>query len=206
MTPATLAKEHSASPQSEAQNTEPSQTEFASIDAFLMHVEKKGYRIALLAVGQHADAIDILQDAMMKLVSNYQERPSKEWKPLFYRILNNRITDFHRQQKMKNLFFFWRSNDDEDESDALHESITDEKGEEPVKQLDKEMQQQDILQELEKLPVKQQQCFLLRSWEGLSVADTAQAMGCSQGTVKTHFFRAVQKLKAVLEEQHDIKI
>lgn len=181
--------------------------EFTSIDAFLVHVEKKGYRIALLAVGQHADAIDILQDAMLKLVANYSQKPDKEWKPLFYRILSNRITDFHRQQKLKNMLFFWRNNSsDEDSDEPLHESIADDKGEEPVKQLDKEMQQDDILRELEKLPLKQQQCFLLRSWEGLSVADTAHAMGCSQGSVKTHYFRAVQKLKAVLEEQHDITI
>lgn len=171
-----------------------------------MHVEKKGYRIALLAVGQHADAIDILQDAMLKLVSHYSDKPSKDWKPLFYRILNNRITDFHRQQKLKNMLFFWRNNNDEDSDEPLHESVADEKGEEPVKQLDKEMQQEDILRELEKLPLKQQQCFLLRSWEGLSVAQTADAMGCSQGSVKTHYFRAVQKLKVVLEEQHDVTI
>lgn len=182
------------------------QQDFASMDAFLLYVEKKGYRMALMAVGQHADAIDVLQDAMLKLVSNYKERPAKEWKPLFYRILNNRITDFHRQQKMKNLLFFWRSNEGAEESEPLHESIADDKGEEPVKQIDKEMQQQDVLQEIERLPLKQQQCFLLRSWEGLSVAETSEAMGCSQGSVKTHYFRAVQKLKAVLEEQHDIKI
>lgn len=187
-------------------STSNEQEVFASIDDFLLHVEKKGYRIALLAVGQHADAIDILQDAMLKLVSNYKDRPGKEWKPLFYRILNNRIMDWHRQQKLKNILFFWRSKDDDEDAEPLHESIADEKGEEPVKQIDKEMQQQDILRELEKLPVKQQQCFLLRSWEGLSVAETAEAMGCSQGSVKTHYFRAVQKLKAVLEEQHDITI
>ena len=198
----TLAQEH-ATPDNHGDSP---QLEFASMDAFLVHVEKKGYRIALLAVGQHADAIDILQDAMLKLVSNYSDKPCKEWKPLFYRILSNRITDFHRQQKLKNMLFFWRSNSDDEDDEPLHESLADEKGEEPVKQLDKEMQQEDILRELEKLPVKQQQCFLLRSWEGLSVAQTAEARGCSQGSVKTHYFRAVQKLKLVLEEQHDITI
>lgn len=183
-----------------------SEEEFASIDAFLVHVEKKGYRIALFAVGQHADAIDVLQDAMMKLVSHYLERPSNEWKPLFYRILNNRIMDFHRQQKLRNMFFFWRNKDDEENEVPLHESLPDEQAQEPVKVLDKALQQQDVLAVMETLPLKQQQCFLLRSWEGLSVADTATAMGCGQGSVKTHYYRAVQKLKAVLEEQHDVTI
>lgn len=202
MTATNLAQQNSTS----VNGREAPQQDFASMDAFLLHVEKKGYRMALMAVGQHADAIDILQDAMLKLVSNYKERPATEWRPLFYRILNNRITDFHRQQKMKNILFFWRSKDECEDSEPLHESIADEKGDEPVKQLDKEMQQQDMLQQIEQLPLKQQQCFLLRSWEGLSVAETAEAMGCSQGSVKTHYFRAVQKLKIVLEEQHDTKI
>ena len=162
--------------------------------------------MALLAVGQHADAIDILQDAMMKLVSNYAERPGNEWKPLFYRILNNRIMDWHRQQKVRNTLFFWRAKHDEDDEISLCEQVPDDKAEEPVKALNRVLQQQDMMQVLEALPVKQQQCFLLRSWEGLSVAETADIMGCSQGSVKTHFYRAVQKLKAVLEEQHDVTI
>ena len=182
------------------------QEEFASIDAFLQHVEKKGYRMALLAVGQHADAIDILQDAMLKLVKHYLERPSREWKPLFYRILSNRITDWQRQQQKRKLFFFWKSSSDEEDGEPLHETIADVEGPQPVRQLDLAMQQESVLQVLQQLPVKQQQCFLLRSWEGLSVAETADVMGCSQGSVKTHYFRAVQKLKTVLEEHHDVSV
>lgn len=182
------------------------QQEFTSIDSFLVYIEKRAYRMALLAVGQHADAIDILQDAMMKLVTNYAERPENEWKPLFYRILNNRITDWHRHQQIRNRLFFWRSKSDDDDNEEPYDQVPDEKAIEPDGTLQKVIQQQNMLGELEKLPLKQQQCFLLRSWEGLSVAETADIMGCSQGSVKTHFFRAVQKLKAVLEEQHDIVI
>lgn len=186
------------------ESTELSDAEFASIDDFLISVEKKGYRIALLAVGQHADAIDILQDAMLKLVTNYSEKPAKEWKPLFYRILHNRITDWQRQQKLKNMFFFWR-HDSEDEAD-IFDNISDEKALGPLQAIGKSVLQKDVVAELEKLPLKQQQCFLLRTWEGMSVKETAVVMQCSEGSVKTHFFRAVQKLKSVLGESHDIKI
>lgn len=186
------------------ESTELSDGEFASIDDFLISVEKKGYRIALLAVGQHADAIDILQDAMLKLVTNYSEKPANEWKPLFYRILHNRVTDWQRQQKLKNMFFFWR-HDSEDEAD-IFDNISDEKTLDPMQAIGKSALQKDVVAELEKLPLKQQQCFLLRTWEGMSVKETAVVMQCSEGSVKTHFFRAVQKLKSVLGESHDIKI
>ena len=186
------------------ESTELSDAEFASIDDFLISVEKKGYRIALLAVGQHADAIDILQDAMLKLVTNYSEKPANEWKPLFYRILHNRVTDWQRQQKLKNMFFFWR-HDSEDEAD-IFDNISDEKTLDPMQAIGKSALQKDVVAELEKLPLKQQQCFLLRTWEGMSVKETAVVMQCSEGSVKTHFFRAVQKLKSVLGESHDIKI
>lgn len=173
-----------------------------SIDAFLVQIEKKGYRMALLAVGQHADAIDILQDAMLKLVTNYSERPCGEWKPLFYRILHNRINDWHRQQKLKNMLFFWRNDDEED----VFDNVQDENAEEPTAVLEKADLQANVIEELKKLPAKQQQCFLLRTWEGMSVNETAMAMDCSAGSVKTHFFRAVQKLRTALGEQYDIKI
>lgn len=186
------------------ESTKLCEVEFASIDDFLISVEKKGYRIALLAVGQHADAIDILQDAMLKLVTNYSEKPANEWKPLFYRILHNRITDWQRQQKLKNMFFFWRQ-DNEDEAD-IFDNISDEKALDPMQAIGKSALQQDVVAELEKLPLKQQQCFLLRTWEGMSVKETAVVMQCSEGSVKTHFFRAVQKLKSVLGDSHDIKI
>ncbi|MBE1298690.1 MAG: RNA polymerase sigma factor [Alteromonadaceae bacterium] len=186
------------------ESTELNDVEFASIDDFLISVEKKGYRIALLGVGQHADAIDILQDAMLKLVTNYSEKPANEWKPLFYRILHNRVTDWQRQQKLKNMFFFWRQ-DSEDEAD-IFDNISDEKTLDPIQAIGKSALQKDVVAELEKLPLKQQQCFLLRTWEGMSVKETAVVMQCSEGSVKTHFFRAVQKLKSVLGESHDIKI
>ncbi len=179
--------------------------EAVTMDAFLQSVEKKAYRMALLALSNHADAIDVLQDSMIKLVTHYENRPTKEWKPLFYRILQNRIRDFQRQYKMKNLLFFWKS---DDKDGGLDDWIPDdnELHGKPELDLNKERLQKRVLQALQTLSEKQQQCFLMRSWEGMSVIETAAAMGCSQGSVKTHYFRAVSKLREFLGEEYDVQI
>ncbi|MGS2721099.1 RNA polymerase sigma factor [Paraglaciecola aestuariivivens] len=176
------------------------------LDSFLLSIEQKAYRMTLMSVGQHADAIDILQDSMFKLAVKYAHKPAEQWKPLFYRILQNRIKDWHRQQKIKNWVFFWKSSDQMDEEGETLVSQIPEQQNLPDEDLMNSQQQHTALQQLADLSDKQRQCFLLRSWEGLSVTETAQIMGCSPGSVKTHYFRAVNKLRAVMEETHDIKI
>lgn len=173
-----------------------------NMDVFLKQVERKGYRMAEIALGSHADALDVLQEAMTKLVVHYSDKPSEQWKPLFYRILQNAIRDWQRQQKLKNMLFFWRSSTNADNDEEWPDSDDSPLGE-PDKQLDKVDRQTQSLDILKALPTQQQQCFLLRSWEGLSVKETAQVMGCSEGSVKTHYSRAVAKLKIVLEEYDD---
>ncbi len=157
--------------------------------------------MASFATGSHADALDLLQDSMIKLVTNYQEKPAKEWKPLFYKILQNKIRDWHRHQKVKNLLFFWKT----DEVEAWPAAEVDEISlAAPEHELAKSQQQSAALTHLKQLSPKQQQCFLLRSWEGLSVAETAEIMQCSQGSVKTHYFRATNKLRTMMEDDHEI--
>jgi len=175
-----------------------------SIEDFLQQIETRAYRMALLAVREHADAIDILQDAMFKLVEKYAEKPAEQWKPLFYRILQNRIHDWQRQQKMKRLLFFWKQ--DEDENPEQNWAAEPDLQCMPGRELEKQQQTESVLTLLGNLPEKQRQCFLLRSWEGLSVAETADIMGCSQGSVKTHYFRAVTKLRDALGEKHEVEI
>jgi len=171
------------------------------MEAFLVDIEKRAYHMAAFATGSHADALDLLQDSMIKLVTKYQGKPSKEWKPLFYKILQNRIRDWHRHQKVKNLLFFWKNDEVDDWPPTnIDDSVLDT----PEKNLAKDQQQGAALEHLKKLSPKQQQCFLLRSWEGLSVADTADIMQCSQGSVKTHYFRAVSKLRKMMEDDHEI--
>ena len=175
------------------------------MDLFLAQIEKKAYTMVKMSVGGHADAIDLLQDSMFKLAVKYADKPSQEWKPLFYRILHNRINDWHRQQKLKNMLFFWITTDvDKNQDDVL----VDESKPlcKPEESMDVTQQRETVLNELSALSEKQRQCFLLRSWEGLSVAETSKIMGCSQGSVKTHYFRAVNKLRKVLGEVHEVII
>ncbi|WP_199610981.1 RNA polymerase sigma factor [Flocculibacter collagenilyticus] len=179
----------------------PQQLEWQTMAEFLSYIEKKAYRFAEFATGGHADAIDLLQDSMIKLVTKYQDKPATEWKALFYKILQNKVRDWHRQQKVKNMLFFWRNSDDETQEEW---QAPDEDGsDQPEQELVLAQQQEAVLAQIKQLPVKQQQCFLLRSWEGMSVAETAEVMGCSQGSVKTHYFRAVTKIKALLEAKHE---
>lgn len=176
-----------------------------NLNVFLQSVELKAYRMALFAVSEHADALDIVQDSMFKFVSNYAEKPREQWKPLFYRILQNKIRDWHRHQKVRSIVLFWKQ--DEESADISELPGANPSAEEqPETALDKNQLQDSVIQALWGLPEKQRQCFLLRSWEGCSVADTAIAMGCSQGSVKTHYFRAVNKLRDLLGAVHDIKI
>ncbi|PAJ74770.1 RNA polymerase sigma factor [Pseudoalteromonas sp. NBT06-2] len=176
-----------------------------TMEAFLMDIEKRAYHMAFFACGSHADALDLLQDSMLKLVINYKERPSNEWKALFYKILQNKIRDWHRHQKVRNLVFFWKTNTQDDETEIFSSQIDySNQTNTPDKKFEKTAQQTAALHYLKQLSCKQQQCFLLRSWEGLSVAHTADVMGCSQGSVKTHYSRAVTKLKTLMEEEYDI--
>ena len=149
--------------------------------------------MAAFATGSHADALDLLQDSMIKLVTHYQQRPSQEWKPLFYKILQNRIRDWHRHQKVKNVLFFWKNTSASNETQDWIETLESPAKDKPDENISKSQQQADALGYLKQLSDKQQQCFMLRSWEGLSVAETADIMGCSQGSIKTHYFRAVTK-------------
>jgi RNA polymerase sigma-70 factor (ECF subfamily) len=171
------------------------------MEAFLIDIEKRAYHMAVFATGSHTDALDLLQDSMIKLVTNYQDKPANEWKPLFYKILQNKIRDWHRHQKVKNLLFFWKS-DEVDEWPPTELELG--KLYTPEKDLCKVQQQSAALKHLKELSPKQQQCFLLRSWEGLSVAETADIMQCSQGSIKTHYFRAVSKLRKMMEDDHEI--
>ncbi|TQV85095.1 RNA polymerase sigma factor [Aliikangiella coralliicola] len=170
-----------------------------SIEQFLAQVEKKAYRMAEIATQNQSDALDIVQDAMIKLVEKYSDKPAEQWKPLFYRILHSRIMDYFRRRKIQRSIFFWKnSNDDEQRDDQIAQAsdfIT------PEREISGKRNIEMVIAGLKRLPPRQQQCFMLRSWEGLSVSDTAKAMGCSQGSVKTHYSRAKESLKNVLSEE-----
>ncbi len=154
--------------------------------------------MAQLATSQSEDALDIVQDAMMTLASRYAGRDPAEWGPLFHRILQNRIRDWYRRQKVKNRLMSWFRFADEDEDPI--ETAVDTHSQGPLQSLQHEDMSDALQQALQDLPLRQQQTFLLRAWEGLDVAQTASAMGISGGSVKTHYSRAVQALRERLGE------
>lgn len=173
----------------------------ADMDAFLRSVERRGFLMARVALGNEDDALDALQDAMLRLVQRYAGHPPAEWRPLFYRILRNRIMDTHRRRRVGSWLEALRPHRGEDAegTDPVQE-LPDPAPGNPERLVAGERRGEALMAALETLPARQQQAFMLRCWEGLSTAETAQAMGCTEGSVKTHYFRALQALRERLEE------
>jgi RNA polymerase sigma-70 factor, ECF subfamily len=170
-----------------------------ALNGFLSGIELKAFKIAQAALRHEDDALDAVQDAMLQLVRAYSDRPAEEWKPLFYRILENRIRDMQRRRTVRGRVLAWlpfRSDDDEDDVDPIAQAPSDEPS--PSRKLEIEEAMQALDKALDTLPRRQQQAFMLRTLEGMDVAQTAVAMGCSEGSVKTHYFRALQTLRAQL--------
>jgi len=170
-----------------------------ALNQFLAGVELKAFKIAQAALRNEDDALDAVQDAMLQLARAYADRPEPEWKPLFYRILENRIRDMQRRRTVRGRVIAWlpfRGEDDEDDPDPISQAPSPEP--QPVRRLELDEAVGALEKALGGLPRRQQQAFLLRTLEGLDVAETAAAMGCSEGSVKTHYFRAVQSLRAQL--------
>jgi len=172
----------------------------AKLNRFFAGVEKRALRIAEISIRDRDEALDLVQDAMIKLARNYAGRPAEEWTPLFYRILQNRIRDWQRRQAVRNRVMVWfgRGNDDNDFDPVA--AAPDPAGRTP----DEELQSHEAMLSLEDaigaLPGRQREAFMLRTFEGLDVAGTAAAMGCSEGSVKTHYSRAVHSLRESLGE------
>jgi RNA polymerase sigma-70 factor (ECF subfamily) len=170
-----------------------------ALDRFLAGIERRAFRIAQIATGDADEAMDLVQDAMLKLVQRYGARGDAEWGPLFHTILQHRIRDWYRRTKVRNRWRQWLSKGEEaDERFDLLESVADRSQPSSDKQLALKRATIALEQALRTLPFRQQQAFLLRAWEELDVAQTATAMGCSQGSVKTHYFRAVHTLRKLL--------
>ncbi|HEY7886657.1 MAG TPA: RNA polymerase sigma factor [Steroidobacteraceae bacterium] len=172
-----------------------------ALSQFLASVEVRAFKIAQAALRHEDDALDAVQDAMLQLARAYSDRPAEEWKPLFYRILENRIRDMQRRRTVRNRVMSWlpfRADPDEDEPDPIAAAASEEPL--PVRRLEIDEAMGALEKALGALPRRQRQAFLLRTLEGLDVAQTARAMGCSEGSVKTHYFRALQTLRAQLGE------
>lgn len=156
--------------------------------------------MAEIATGNKDDALDILQDAMFKLTEKYADRDAKEWGPLFTTILQSRIKDWYRRHQIRNRFRVWFGKmGDEEQIDPLQQA-EDKSARTPEQFLQADRRIDELEQAVHALPLRQQQAFLLRIWEGNSVKETAKAMKCSAGSVKTHYSRAVHALRDKLHD------
>ncbi len=166
-----------------------------TLEVFLAGIETRAYRFAEIGLRNREDALDVVQDAMIKMLG-YRDRPATEWTPLFWSILRNRIVDFQRRGLFR-LRWLAPSRDREDGSvvDWVDDDTPD-----PSRNHDSREAWTSISAALGKLPARQREAFTLRVLEELDVANTARAMGCSEGSVKTHLSRARGALQQQLEE------
>lgn len=174
---------------------------------FLESVERRAFKQTAYAVRDEHVALDIVQDAMMKLTEKYADRPVTEFPMLFQRILQNTMRDFWRRQKVRNVWTTLLSSfsvmgEDGEDSDPLEvlTSANQDARDEPEAQLEQRQTMALIEDALYKLPRRQREAFVMRYWEDMDVAETAAAMGCSQGSVKTHCSRAVRAMANTLEK------
>lgn len=176
-----------------ADTTTPAMT----LDGFLASVERRGFRLAELALGHREDALDAVQDAMIAFLG-YREHPQSEWPALFFSVLRSRITDRHRRNTVRRrvLAVFGRV-EDEDAEDPMARLPDPAAG--PAETDEQQRAWKALGRALRALPRRQREAFLLRELQGLSGAETAAAMGCSEGSVKTHLFRAQAALRTQLE-------
>lgn len=172
----------------------------STIEAFLASVDRRAWRIAEIALHDPDEALDAVQDAMLRLVKHYSGKPAEEWPPLFWGILRRRITDLQRRRAVRNRVLVWMGRGRDVDGDALPAWDPPDPGPDPPRMLASRQAHAAMSKAIRALPRRQQEAFMLRVLEGLDVADTAQAMGCSQGSVKTHLSRAMGALRTTLED------
>lgn len=176
---------------------------------FLKGVEKRAFKRSIYHVRDEEAALDIVQDSMLKLAQHYGDKPAAELPMLFHRILSNCTLDWFRRQKTRNAVFTTMSDiahgddDDGDGFDWMQTYASSDKDAEAAQSAESLTQGAQLLRsiesEIQSLPARQREAFLLRYWEEMDVAETAAAMGCSEGSVKTHCFRAIQSLSKALK-------
>ena len=170
------------------------------LNKFLAENERQAFRMAQFATGNRDDALDIVQESMIKLVKKYRHLPELEWPPLFHRILQRQITDWYRSKTIRQKFFAWLVVTDDEKTDDVLEYVEDVSARTPETYLLNEQAIEVLQAELQLLPLRQRQAFLLRCWQGLDTVQTAAAMGCTTGSVKTHYHRALTVLRNKLGE------
>lgn len=167
-----------------------------AMDGFLRDAEQRAFLMAMTLTRDHQDALELVQESMLKLVQHYANRDPEEWGPLFHRILHNGIRDWYRRQKFRRLLVNllpWQSGDGD--GDAAIAEVSAERQALADEGLTR------VLHALADLPLRQQQTFLLRAWQELSTRETAFALGISENSVKTHYSRALARLRRLLADE-----
>ena len=171
----------------------------ATIELFLAQVQRRAFRAAEFSLGNADDALDAVQDAMLRLHQHYRQQPAAEWAPLFWGILRRRITDLQRRRKVRSIVVGWLGTPGMEDADAPVWEPADPLAD-PAREVASRAAYADLGRALRALPRRQREAFMLRVLEGLDVGDTARAMGCSEGSVKTHLSRAMEALRRQLED------
>ena len=167
------------------------------LDLFLREQQKQAYAIALMNTRQEHDALDVVQEAMFAFVNAYKLKPQEVWRPLFYRILQNKINDHHRKQKSWFKHFF----SSQDSKELTEHQVSSDPS--PLERMKTLQQGNELIDVIKQLPAQQNQVVIYRHWQQMSVAETAHIMQISEGSVKTHLFRATQKIKHSLGIDHE---
>lgn len=173
------------------------------LDGFLKQHEQSAYKMALALIKHREEALEIVQDSMLKLVQNYANKPQEEWVLLFFRIVQNKVKDHHRQKSFRSLFQMFLPSQDEDQQEDLIQQVEDVRGQSPDQYLQNTDDMNGVLTALSQLPLRQKQTFILRAWQELSVKETAFTLNISEGSVKTHYSRALAQLKSLLGTQYE---
>ncbi|MDG1474525.1 MAG: RNA polymerase sigma factor [Porticoccaceae bacterium] len=178
---------------------------YSSMSEFLNTIEKPAFHFTRISTSSIDDAHDLVQDSMYKLVEKYSDKSPQDWRPLFYRILNRKIIDHYRRKTIREKIFRQPSSTDSIKVDywqsELYSGVAD-PNKEPSTLLERQERINCLTKSTAKLPIRQRQAFMLRYWEGLTTQETAHAMGCSQGSVKTHLSRAKTALQAILRTHY----
>lgn len=171
------------------------------LDSFLSEWETRAYKMAYVLTRNRDDALELVQESMLKLVQKYAHKPTEEWKLLFFRILQNCIRDFQRRQSLSHLLYIFQPQSTH--VDELINEFPDQLQKTPQQTIEQVSALKKINDALTTLPVRQQQTFLLRAWQEFSTRETAFTLGISEGSVKTHYSRALKQLRHLLGDSYE---
>ena len=179
---------------------------YSTLEEFLKFIERRAFHMARISTNNVDDAHDIVQDTMYKLVEKYANKAPADWKPLFYTILRSKTTDYYRRKAIRDKVFPWRkpgTNESDDYLEPLINLSISASTDDPDSMFVRAERLQQLTSAIKQLPLRQQQTFMFRAWEGLSTLQTATAMGCTEGSVKTHYSRAMKRLRALLGDYYE---